>query len=47
MSDELLDKLGNVFVHFNIGERYQMTFARYVELYNNGNLSHFMKYWNA
>ena len=32
MSDERLDKLGTYFVHFNIHEKFGITFERFVKL---------------
>lgn len=36
MDDNLLEKLGNVFVKLKLREKYGITFARYVEAYNLG-----------
>lgn len=36
MPDELLDKLGTYYVYHRIGERYEITFERFVEQYING-----------
>lgn len=35
MSDDVLDKLGNYFVHFKILEKYGITFERFLHLYKN------------
>jgi hypothetical protein len=34
--DSKLDKLGEVFVYFQIGQRYGITFSQYVEMVNSG-----------
>lgn len=36
MNDSRLDKLGDYFVQFNIRERYNITFERFVELVASG-----------
>ena len=35
-TDETLDKLGNCFVHFQIGKRYGISFERYLQLVTDG-----------
>ncbi|GKS14741.1 hypothetical protein YDYSY3_57410 [Paenibacillus chitinolyticus] len=36
MSDELLDKLGNYFVHYGIAQHHGITFERFIREYDNG-----------
>jgi hypothetical protein len=38
-SDERIDKLGDYFVYFNIRERFEITFERFVQLVDSGQWS--------
>lgn len=42
MTDELIDALGNVFVHQKIHERYGMTFEQYIDRWKRGTLHLFI-----
>jgi hypothetical protein len=36
MTDDRLNKLGNYFVHFQIGQRFNISFERFVQLVQDG-----------
>ncbi|WP_264373584.1 hypothetical protein [Paenibacillus psychroresistens] len=36
MSEDLLERLGNYFTHFNVMDRYGITFEQFVEKWRSG-----------
>jgi hypothetical protein len=42
MSNERLDKLATYFIHFNVRERYGITFARFIEIVERGKWSDYV-----
>jgi hypothetical protein len=42
MTCERIDKLGVYFIHFNVRERYGITFARFIEIVERGKWSDYV-----
>lgn len=43
MLDERIDKLGRYFVYFEVRERFNITFERFIELVDSGQWEEFVK----